>query len=186
MILGVDPGHSGAAVLLGSSARGPVRAWTWARLSRADGPIYRLRSGEAEQEIPTLYGVGVRIAAEAGAWDALAVEGLFAGRNGSAAIELAEATGRLLAALEPGAARIYRPTWSQWAPAILAPGVRASSASVTAAQPIWLAAHGIDSRALDPAHAWDAACIALYGLVREPAHRGRPAAPEEDLIGRVP
>jgi hypothetical protein len=175
-VIGVDPGHNGGAVLLSG---GDVRAWRWSdRRDRKRAPGYDLRdqTGE-EQRGLSLYEIGRALALAAGAPGyRLGVEGLFAGRNGAASIELAEATGRLLAGVEPGAAAVLRPPWTTWARAIVRGS--ATTAALNAARPAWLAGRGIALGALaDDDHVLDAACIAGWTLI---------AGQHEDLIGRTP
>lgn len=177
VILGVDPGHDGGAVLL--RADGSALAWRWFdRRNRKKAAGYDLRSDRGEEQRGlSLYDVGRALALAAGGTGYRAgVEGLYAGRNGATAIELAEATGRLLAGLEPGASAILRPPWTTWARAVVRGS--ATTAALNAARPAWLAGRGITLAGLsDDDHVLDAACIAGWTAIQS-AH--------EDLIGRTP
>lgn len=165
MLLGVDPGHDGAACLVGAAG---VRAWRWYdRRERKTLPGYDLTDGGVE----LLRGVSLaRIGHTIGTASqgaALVVEGLFVGANSEAALDLAETTGRLLAGLEGAGLRPrWRPRWNVWAREVL--GKHPTTAALEAARPGWLAQHGLPELGTDD-HVLDAACLAVYGRLRRAA-----------------
>lgn len=153
-VLGVDPGHEGAAVLLAADGRRALTALSWRRLERKGGAVYEVsRLAVADDVLPSLHAVGVAIVARArevlqyepapSSSDPrlyrLAVEGLFArpGLELHGVVSLAEATGELLGALRGLALETLRPKASTWRPAVL--GLPANGASVDAELAAWRA-----------------------------------------------
>jgi hypothetical protein len=130
-ILGIDPGHlNGAAVLL-TGERTVAAWWTWKRLDRKGGPVWRVtaaRDVEGAEPREAMWQVGHAI----GTWlmlldphrpmyqPTLVLEGLFVPRprrgqrpvNPQSVIPLAEATGELIGGLRMTPA--LRPKATDW------------------------------------------------------------------------
>lgn len=120
LVLGVDPGHSGGAVLLRDGEH-VERAWAWRRRSRKAGKIYELRSvGEhswrIEGEFPRLADAMCWVLGDCPKPYDLVVEGLLPHRKSSAQslISLGEATGVQVGVFTQGAQRLWRPVASEW------------------------------------------------------------------------
>jgi hypothetical protein len=139
-VLGIDPGHDGAAVLLGANGKSLLGRWQWHRLGRTKKRYGRrawlVTSAEGTGELPTLGAVGVRIVGEMvrggirpGGY-VLVVEGLF-GRGDTLRI-LGEEAGAVYGPLEAGAANEledYRPRSQTWRRQVLGIDERAVGAA---------------------------------------------------------
>lgn len=135
--IGVDPGHTGGAVLLGDAGR-PVACWAWRKLKRKGGDVYRLDEANGpSQEVATIAGVGALLDQAVAEITReplhLAVEGLFVPPGGRfaasvpTAIELARTVGWLTAGLIQRAASVVMPKASDWRPVVLGCRNRAPS-----------------------------------------------------------
>lgn len=138
MILAIDPGHEGGAVLL--DGRGlPVAWWSWKPLDRKSGRVYAIDRSDAAWDritVRTLAGVGAELALslreERQSGLHLVAEGLFVhpgarGGRAHAAIELGKSVGWLTAPLLESALSYEEPRSAVWRPAVLGPGSNASS-----------------------------------------------------------
>ena len=133
--LGVDPGRSGAAVLLEGDRR-VVGWWAWTLLGRKAGESWRLRWPDGVADLGDnaaslgAIGCGIRNAVRpwpsaGNDWPDLVVEGLFVPRaraggrpvDPQSVIPLAEATGELIGGL--GLRPRARPPANVWRPAML-------------------------------------------------------------------
>jgi hypothetical protein len=139
-VLGMDPGHRGAADVLGETGA-PMRAWSWRPLDRKSGRVYRIddetAAGLQQTEVRHLALVGAAIGEalwqmEAdgllGGWH-LAVEGLFVHgmARGDTAIELGRTVGWLTASFVHRALSYDDPRARKWRPAVLGCSPTASS-----------------------------------------------------------
>lgn len=153
-VLGVDPGHTGAAVLLAADGRRALLARAWTRRERKGSDVYEIyRCTESERVVPSLHAVGALIVTDAlraleyvptlhldnPCAYRLAVEGLFArpGLELHGVVSLAEATGELMGPLRGLALETLRPKASTWRPAVL--GLPANGPSVDAELAAWRA-----------------------------------------------
>lgn len=188
-VLGVDPGHDGAAVLLSGTAARHLASLSWKRLERKGGDVYRITYDDGEeQEVERLHHVGLAMVERAGQFTAvvgsggwqLVVEGLFA-RPGVALhgiCSLAEAAGEImgvLAQLSPQGREIWRPKASTWRSEVLPKGwgrtsEEAERAALTATNGLLLPSlwreFRTNARRL-PVPVWphvlEAACVARWG-----------------------
>lgn len=175
--LGVDPGRTGAACLLGPDGRTVLRWWTWCYRRRKAGDVYVVEEGERggtpppRREIWTMGGVGTLIAGHPAIRGPVLVvlEQLFVPRAASPAsfLTLAEDTGELKGALR-GAGEVVRALASTWRPAVLGlPRNASSDASEAAAM---AACRGGLVRGLEDVvspHLAEAACLARWGWVQQ-------------------
>jgi len=191
-VLGVDPGHDGAAVLLAADGRRSLAAWSWQRRKRKSGEVYLLTStGGGELEIGSLHSISEHISSACStaidleaARDSdqeeiydLAVEGLFVwpGRTGGI-IELAEAVGEIIGPLRDRALSLSRCAPSQWRAATLPKGWgRSSEEAERAARQVaastvrglgLFVGLGLDKDGREVPiwpHVCEAACIARWG-----------------------
>lgn len=184
IVLGVDPGHDGAAVCL---VDGRAKyAWRWRRYGRKKPPTYLVEHNDPRGAFPTRHGshMGLVAARIARACDEeasggphllhIAVEGLFVGRNPAGSIAGAETAGKMLGEFEMHVVRpILRPKASTWRPIVLGLPENASSdlSEATAIQALNLKRGIIDGwmdlpKALrtDP-HVCEAGAIARYAMI---------------------
>lgn len=188
-VLGVDPGHDGAAVLLSGTAARHLASISWKRLERKGPDVYRITYDDGEeQEVDRLHHVGLAMLERAGQLTAvvgsggwqLVVEGLFA-RPGVAlhgVCSLAEAAGEImgvLAQLSPQGREIWRPKASTWRSEVLLKGwgktsEEAELAALTATNglllpSLWREIKFNARRLPQPVwpHVLEAACIARWG-----------------------
>lgn len=175
-VLGVDPGRTGGACLLGSDGRRALATWRWA--PSGDGyelwAAYAVWQGadDGARWLRSLAGVGEAIAAGARGQLvedlALCCEGLFVppGRA-HGVLELAEATGELLGPLRAlSEAEPLRPRASTWRPAVLSipPNTPADRAEAVAVHAVRLGlVRGLPE--LVDRHVAEACCIARWGWV---------------------
>jgi hypothetical protein len=127
LCLGVDPGESAGAALVGEDAQGRwvVAWWAWHLLHRRDGDVWRLRQpGRDAMELSTPHEVGGLIErhlryspAYEPADVSLCVEGLFA-RKASAAqiLKLGTTKGKLVGPLEELLGPYLEPQAGVWRP----------------------------------------------------------------------
>lgn len=134
--IGIDPGHTGGACLLGDAGR-PVACWAWRPLARKSGRVYRLDEAHGpSQEASTIAGVGSLLNVAVGELTHgetlhLAVEGQYVDRRRLGTVpttlELARVAGWLSAGLVQRAASVVHPLASQWRPAVLGLSAYATS-----------------------------------------------------------
>ena len=196
-VLGVDPGHSGAAVLLVGSR--VAAALAWRRLERKSGDVYATTSLDGdEQAEPSIHGVALRILSElAGArvatraeriaydlsapWYHLVVEGLFAWKSQlHGIVELAQDTGEVMGPLRSAAISVERPQAVTWRAAVLPRGwgktsEEAERAALTVCRTlhpslgVFLEATPDEKGRLVPTwpHVCEATCMARWGLAQQ-------------------
>lgn len=150
-MLGIDPGHEGAAVLLDPGGRLALASWSWQRMEgRTVRPPYVLQSTVApECERASLHAVGCDIAwhmHELGLAPAMCVEGLFVHPELSkeTAIELGRTvgllTGPLLGVISE---QLPSPVARTWRPAVLGIPSNSSSEKADAAALRWVVTMGL-------------------------------------------
>lgn len=183
IVLGIDPGHEGAAVLLVDGK--VVYAWTWKRYGEKKPARYYLSIGALESMVgaPPLgatltmgqIGGTIAYACDFGSYhgqlDMLAVEGLFVGKDPPAALTLAELAGKVMGPLEDAARHIHRPQARQWRPRVLGlPPTASSVLSVRTASLVLNVRRGLLPRWLAlpdgmryNEHLLEAGCIARDG-----------------------
>lgn len=189
-VLGVDPGHDGAAVLLSGTAARHLASISWKRLERKGGDVYRVTfdDGGEDQEVERLHHVGLAMLERCGQHTAivgaggyqLVVEGLFA-KPGVALhgiCSLAEATGEImgvLAQLSAPGREIWRPKASTWRSEVLPKGwgrtsEEAERAALTATNGLLLPSMWRETKTNSqrlPVPVWphvlEAACLARWG-----------------------
>jgi hypothetical protein len=174
-VLGIDPGHDGAAVLL-DEAGDPVWAARWRSLDRGKGKgqtphrVYRLdlqvgRDNEiVSSEHRTLAGVGAELPRWVHPWQVhLAAEGLFvfSMARQSAAIELGRTVGWLTAGLREDALSYDEPSAAKWRPSVLGCQRHAKSDEAERLALLRWRARWSGALATD-AHVAEAECIAWY------------------------
>lgn len=150
-ILGMDPGHTGAAFLLSPDGRRSLGAWYWRRMEgRTVRPPYVLQSTVAPDcERASLHAVGCDIAwhlHELGLAPALCVEGLFVHPELSkeTAIELGRTVGLLTGPLlGVVSAQLPSPVARTWRPAVLGIPSNSSSEKADAAALRWVVTMGL-------------------------------------------
>lgn len=194
-VLALDPGLTGAAVLLSPDGKTVLCVWRWIQRKRVGGTVYVVtgrwvgvtgRRGVVEDggELSTLHGVGEHIreiAAMASPGRYLCVvEGLFIprrrkGENPKAfggrvasTLTLAEATALVYGPLLPGSTALLRPKSSVWRPAILGlrPNVSSDIAERTAIALVRATMTGLGDLGADP-HVAEAAVMSRWGWVQQ-------------------
>ena len=166
--VGVDPGVSGGAVCLEDDGRSVVWAVGWRKLRRRSGAVWAVSWTIAPAHL--FLSLGEVAAAVCGLADGagdyrLAVEGLFG--RGPSLVTLAEASGRILGALEGGASgETWRPRSRDWRKRVLGIseaklGAAGSERAAVALAPAMF--EGLGELVTD-GHVVEAACIALDGL----------------------
>jgi hypothetical protein len=187
-VLGVDPGNeAGAVVLLDPDGRTVRAAWTWRRLKRRLGDVWRLDDHlggtltchDLVEAAETIRRDLALVLAELGAKQVdLVVEGLFVAQGGKLNVQsvlpLAESAGILLgclAGLAAGAA--LRPRASEWRPVVLGLGTNTPAAQAEAvAVRMGLAAFDGLGELAQVGHVAEAAWMARWGWVQARPHRG--------------
>lgn len=186
IVLAIDPGLEGGAVLLPARGRQALAAWHWQRVARGFRVTTRARELTAEATVQTLHHVSHRLWGEvkqARRPFALVVEGLYqppppAGQPTAEELKayggqcvrvmtLAEATAKLYGPLEPRAERLYRPRAAQWRPPVLrcspaTPGTEAKRFAVEMMTALLPAIEGLGELA-HVSHVAEAGCMALWG-----------------------
>jgi len=145
--LGVDPGHSGAAVSLADDGLTVLAAWRWTPrvLETQDGRVLA-------------YSAPHQIAAVIGPHAVAAVEAPYVGLSHRGSLSLAEWTGGFLSGLDVG--EILRPTAAEWRAKVLHVGrVRRAPAKALALRAAALHARGLPWLDDHVAEAW---CLARF------------------------
>lgn len=127
MILAIDPGHQGGAVLLDDHGS-PVAWWAWRKLRRKEADVYGLDYSRPiwgdRRYTRTLAGIGGLLALDVARWGSeyhLVAEGLFVHPKwrGDTAIDLGKSVGWLTAGLLETALSYEEPRADIWRPAVL-------------------------------------------------------------------
>lgn len=185
-MLGVDPGHDGAAVLLEGDGA-PICAWSWRKRTRKGGTIYALKTeiavgGLVAEEMVYLTSIGAALVAglrAARLRPHLVVEGLFVHRKASpnTAIELGRTVGWLTAALLPVCESYHDSAIAgEWRPAVLGCAPNAGSDEAERLALLRWGTRWTGELASDP-HVAEADAIAWYRRV------GLLGEAQQDLIG---
>ena len=177
--LGVDPGRTGAAVLVRLRESAPheaIAAWTWAP-SKAKGGGYNLRTESGERaRVESLHDVGAAIAATARSLVPdgcpVALEGLYVAPKSrvppAAILTLGEAAGEVVGPLR-GTMRgsLMRPLYTQWVARVMPPAhgkpSRVAKAYILANTERVVSGLGAITNV---EHCCDAACIAYWAAVK--------------------
>jgi hypothetical protein len=174
-VLGIDPGHDGAAALL-DEAGAPVWAARWRPLKRGTGEgqtpyrVYRLdlQPGRDAEVVSTEHRTLAGVGRELGRWVEdgtvhLAAEGLFVASMArqDAAIELGKTVGWLTASIREYALSYDEPAARKWRPSVLGCSPAASSNEAERLA-LWRWRSKWAGALAEDAHVAEAECIAWY------------------------
>jgi len=173
VVLGVDPGRTGGAVLLGSDGLSVLGAWKW-RKSSERYIVRNALDGALINRVDCMGEVGAVLCCEATElqWpSSVVLEKLFVPRGGKVSpasfVTLAEDTGMLAWALR-SLAPLERPSAGEWRAAVLGTPRNTSSDKAEAAAMFYCERALGMARPTSP-HVAEAACMARWGWVRKRA-----------------